>query len=308
MLSKKTLAPLAVVFLAAILFFSYKQSYVKSATDYVVISEIQIGGATANDEFVELYNATSTDVDLTGWKLRKKTSSGTESPLISSMSGMIKAHGFFLITHPDVSGNYQYDNIYSSGSYSLSNNNTVILKNSSDTTIDLVGYGDSASDYETQPAINPAVGESIERKAFETSSVESMTVGSDTTRGNSYDSNNNYNDLILRNIPNPQGTISDSENPEVEVSPTPNLSETPTPTQEPTSTLTPTEEPQPSETPTPTPDEITSTPTPTETPQPPITKEYYMPFLGVSCKFNYVSARFGFIIMRVPVFSCAKSQ
>ena len=38
----------------------------------------------ANYEFVELYNAGANPVDLTGWTLKKKTSSGSEGSLVSA--------------------------------------------------------------------------------------------------------------------------------------------------------------------------------------------------------------------------------
>src|SRR3989337_4340951 len=105
------------------LLFSYKTSFVKSQTDHLVISEILVIGSSANDEFVEVYNPTASDIDITGWKLRKENSSGTESPLVASLSGTIKSHEFFLVVHPDVAADYQYDNTYSSPSYVLSHTN-----------------------------------------------------------------------------------------------------------------------------------------------------------------------------------------
>src|SRR3990170_744141 len=69
-----------------------------SVASHIVISEIQVGGSVANDEFVELYNPTGDAVDLTGWRLRKEGPSPLN--LVLSMSGVIAPHGYFLIAHP----------------------------------------------------------------------------------------------------------------------------------------------------------------------------------------------------------------
>ena len=50
-------------------------SIAKAATDNstVVISQIQVSGTgNAHQEFVELYNPTTSDIDLTNWELAKK--------------------------------------------------------------------------------------------------------------------------------------------------------------------------------------------------------------------------------------------
>src|SRR3989344_2714382 len=83
--------------LIVILLFKAKSTYSALAT-YVVISEVQIGGGVADDEFVELYNPTESSVDLSGWRLTRKNTAGTtENNLVASLSGSIPAHGYFLI-------------------------------------------------------------------------------------------------------------------------------------------------------------------------------------------------------------------
>lgn len=69
------------------------------ATQYdVVINEIAWMGTQfdANDEWIELYNTTSLDINLNGWSL----SSSDNSPDIM-LSGTIPAHGFFLLERTD---------------------------------------------------------------------------------------------------------------------------------------------------------------------------------------------------------------
>ncbi len=311
-------------FLFSLLYFSYKTSLVKSQTDHPVISEIQVSGSSANDEFIELYNPTGSDVDITGWKLRRINSGGTESALVSSISGTIKPHGFFLITHPDVAGNYEFDDLYSSASYAITNDNTVILKDPENAEVDKVGFG-TATDPETQATSDPPANGSLERKANESSDVESMTAGDDKDKGNPYDTNNNFNDFVIRENSNPQNSLSAAEFFQETPSNTPSPSETPTETPEitPTPTEEPTETPEPSPTVTPTPTvtveptEVPSTTlTPTETPKTTITPEptliptniYKFSLINVSCRFNYNFVRFGFLRLRVPLFSCSRAQ
>ena len=228
--------------------------------DYIVISEVQIGGGTADDEFVELYNPTSTSVNLSGWRLTRKTSGGTQSNLVASISGNIASHGYFLIAHPDYDGSVAEDLVYSATSSAMAANNTVLLYSDAEVTlVDKVGMG-TATDVETTATLNPSTDGSAERKAHSSSTSESMgSGGADETHGNGEDTNNNLNDFVTRTTSDPQNSLSTTETPPAET-PTATLTPTetttpttePTPTSEPTATLTPTLEPTSTEEPSPT--------------------------------------------------------
>jgi len=223
-----------------------------SAAGHVVISEIQIEGdatITDNDEFVELYNPKNTPEIMTGWRLGRKNSSGTEANLVNDLNGTIPAHGFFLIGYDGgYNGSVSLDAIYTGKSYALKNNYTVLLYNDSGTLVDSVGFG-TAKDFENSPfPTNPPANGSIERKPG----------GLEEFAGNGEDTDNNANDFITRAISDPQNAGSPPEPPEEAITPTT------TPTVTPTVTVTPTEEvPTPTTTVTPT---ITQTPTPTVSP------------------------------------------
>jgi hypothetical protein len=99
----------------------------------VVISEIAWMGtqASANDEWIELYNNTNQAIALTGWKLQ--AADGT--PTIA-LSGVIPAHGFFLLERTDDStvNDIPADQIYTGA---LSNSGeTLFLKDPSGNVID----------------------------------------------------------------------------------------------------------------------------------------------------------------------------
>ncbi len=113
-----------------------------SVANHIVISEISAGtDASAEDEFVELYNPTDAAVDLVGWSLKKKTASGAETNLVSkaAFSGIIAPKSFFLIAHQKYSGAKTADLIYSANSQNLAYaSNTAVIYNANDQTVDEV--------------------------------------------------------------------------------------------------------------------------------------------------------------------------
>jgi len=129
------------VFVASL--FLLRLNHIKiaySITDHVVISEIQTSGSgDTDDEFVELYNPTNNAVNLNNWKLTKKTQLGTESDLVTSFSGSIPAHGYFLIAHNDYDGTPVEDITYNVTI--LADNNTVLLYDELSSLVDKVGLG-----------------------------------------------------------------------------------------------------------------------------------------------------------------------
>jgi len=251
---------------------SSSTSYAERA-DHIVVSEIQIGGdteeAASNDEFVEIYNPTNSNVDLSNWELLKKTSAGTEFTQIATLSGIIKPGEYLLIAHEEYNGTTSADIIYNNNS--VASNNTLLLRDNSGVEVDKVGMG-TAQDFEGMgTASSPGNNRSIERKAFTDSTPADMAPeGIHENSGNSEDSDNNNLDFVLRPTAagaNPQNSQSPIE---TDVAPTPTESVVPTESISPTTTIeptaTPTDQPSPTETTTPT-NIPTSTPTPTSAPK-----------------------------------------
>lgn len=140
----------------------------------ILINEVQFHGETNRDEFIELFNPGLDDVDLSGWTLRKKTSGGSESALVSSSSfeGVIPAGDYFLIataqTEDDGSSKYRGavlpDLHFSGQTYYIAADNTILLYGPNGSLIDLVGYG-QAEDYDGEPfPDNPPPGVSLGRR------------------------------------------------------------------------------------------------------------------------------------------------
>ncbi len=178
----------------------------------VIISEIQISGATADDEFVELYNPTASDINLQGWKLARRITSATSSysyNLLSSFpAATIPSHGYFLIAHPTgYDGAVPADQTYSSDSYYIASDNAVILySDAGQTIVDLVGFG-TASSSETATIANPAANQSVERKSCSTSTAATLFSGEHKWQGNGYDLDDNSQDFVAQANSSPQNSL-----------------------------------------------------------------------------------------------------
>lgn len=254
--------------LGVLAFISFgQQNQAKAATNHIVISQIQIAGTTAKDEFVELYNPTDVAVNLAKWRLSRETQTGTSSAiLVASMSGTIAPRSYFLVTSNEAAASSSADLKYSNMSNHIAANNSVILSsNAGITVVDKVGLG-TAVDAETADIANPATNGSVIRKASANSTAQTLlTGGSEAMFGNGYDTDNNSADFVSVTTSFPRNSASPQAQPTPTNTPTPTATPTPTFTPTPTMTPIPTETPTPTNTPTPT---VTPSPTPTATPTP----------------------------------------
>ncbi len=197
----------------------------------LVISEIQTGGATASDEFIELYNRTPDAIDLSFWSIQYKDGAAdtlsTSSPASKiNLGGTIPGFGFFLVANSDgydYSGTKAANVTYtdtnfalaaSGGTVFLANNQTALTSSTESAVQDKVAWGSGALYPEGAATPSPADNGSIERKAFSDATITSMTTGIDAAMGNAYDSDNNLNDFISRATADPQNT-GDTESTEM---------------------------------------------------------------------------------------------
>jgi len=201
--------------------------------DHVVISEFATrGSSSAYDEFVELYNPTSSAIDIGNWIFEYWNDTAWVYYSFSSYVAIgtipsgatIPAHGFYLWgNNRGYSGPTPDWNTYGGGLSDgpVGSPRGIRLKMPDNVTvIDTVVYeGDgNTSNAEAEgglTATNAATPpNSVERKAQSTSTASSMAPGGvDENSGNAYDSNNNYNDWVRRSSRNPQNSSSTLENP-----------------------------------------------------------------------------------------------
>jgi hypothetical protein len=174
---------------------------------HVVISEIQFSGSTGSTtrDFIELYNPTGTDLNLAGWKLRKRTQSGNESSLkVFGTGKSIPAHGFFLWANSD-DGYAASIGADESSTASLAAHNSLALEDSSGTVIDAVAWGvDLQNPFFEGMSLTAVLeaNQSLERKAWQRSCLSPFASGE--LWGNGCDTDNNSGDFEVRALAHPQ--------------------------------------------------------------------------------------------------------
>jgi len=131
----------------------------------LLITEAQISGLNdEKQEFVEIYNQSENDIDLTGWYMQRKTKSGQNFtsfvPKSLFENKIIKSGEYFLIAREDSDFSEISDVIVNKP---LTEDNVLVLKNAQGLVVDKLGWG-KAQDYETEPADNPLAGKSLSRK------------------------------------------------------------------------------------------------------------------------------------------------
>lgn len=138
------------------------------SVDHLVISVIQIAGASTTNDFVKIYNPTSVAVDISGWKLRKKTQTATEyaSVRVFASGKTIQPQDYFLWANSE-NGFAQGLGADESSTQTLAANNSLALLDSSGFIIDAVAWGSGHVDPYIEGTAypdNPAANQVLSRK------------------------------------------------------------------------------------------------------------------------------------------------
>ncbi|HBG81746.1 TPA: hypothetical protein DDW69_02780 [candidate division CPR2 bacterium] len=187
--------------------------------NHLVISEIRIGGESAYDEYVILYNPTLAPISIEGFRLTKKAASGTEYTLVSAFTAqIINPDDYLTISHPQSA----YESLKYSTKNSMASDNTIVLYDRAKNVVDKVGFG-KASDFETQAAVPLLKDQILSRKdnidtdnnandfQIETENVPEQNVTTST------DHNQDSQVLINEVYPDPLSTESESKDEWVEL-------------------------------------------------------------------------------------------
>lgn len=195
-----------VIFFCSILLIaiSYFSICACQAASHLIINEIQItgGAGKTSRDFIELYNPTSSKINLKGYRLVKRTKTGTTDTSIKSWTSdaYIQSKGYYLWANSE---NGWADSLLvdAATTQTISEDNGVALRNgveNSGTIIDSVGWGACQNTFiETLPfSQNPGANQSLERNHFS-------------------DTDSNAIDFILENSPSPTASEPDeSDEPE----------------------------------------------------------------------------------------------
>lgn len=162
----------------------------------ILITEIRITGGTGKteDDFIELYNPNNFEVNLKGYRLVKRTKTGTSDTGIKSWTSdvLIPANSYYLWANSGYVDIPVVADIITSAT--ISNDNGVAIRyglEDTGTIIDSVGWGEAQNIFiETNTFVNnPSANQSIQRKFQNNAFV---------------DTNNNVNDFEIKTCPSPK--------------------------------------------------------------------------------------------------------
>lgn len=189
--------------------------------DHVVISEVQIGGEDAGDEFIELYNPTDSPVELSLWSLQYVSGSAdtvsisTASKKNFSDGNILLPHSFFLVARgkdgegtdgyrgrrvPDLSHRtFSLSGASTGGKIFLVRDQYPIDNGADPDIVDNIDYS----------FLLPENNNSIERRAWMNGAcVSALPDNEGTFSGHGCDSDMIGNDFEIRAVSNPQNTES----------------------------------------------------------------------------------------------------
>ncbi|MDQ3685993.1 MAG: lamin tail domain-containing protein, partial [Acidobacteriota bacterium] len=141
----------------------------------VVISQFQVAGGTAADEFVELHNVGTSDFNLNGHRVVYRSAAGTSDVAVINWTAdtIIPPGGYYLIAQPTgydgtVTPDITFNAGGSTGTFSGASGGLALRNGAANTgtIVDSVGYGTATNAFvETATTTVPAANDSKARKS-----------------------------------------------------------------------------------------------------------------------------------------------
>ncbi|MDP3990729.1 MAG: lamin tail domain-containing protein, partial [Candidatus Nealsonbacteria bacterium] len=137
------------------------------AVSHILITEVQIeNSSSTNYDFIELYNPNGQSIDISGFQLKKKSSTGNEYSIRVFPEGtVIGGQAYFLW----MNSGYASSSVIlanSTSTQTLAGNNSIVLLDRDKNSFDSLAWGSSSSPFIEGQAFpeNPNAGENLGRK------------------------------------------------------------------------------------------------------------------------------------------------
>jgi hypothetical protein len=191
----------------------------RPGANHLVLSEVAARGATAFDEFVELYNPTAAPLDLGGYVVQYMAAGGSGgwSTKATLPAGTSLAPGrFFLITGKGYTTAAVPGDLPLTADLGFADTGHVRVIDAAALEVDRLGYTSSAASQPKEPEgtaiVATASAVSYERKASSSATASSMGPGgADEKKGNGRDSDDNSQDFVVRSQRDPQNALAAPE-------------------------------------------------------------------------------------------------
>jgi hypothetical protein len=119
----------------------------KSSLNHLLLFSVQIAGDETSNDFIKIYNTSDSDIQIEGFKLRKKSKTGADYSVKEFSSGsLIKAHNFFTWANSDSNFASSINSDISS-SVELSVDNSIALFDKNGVIIDALAWGNGVNQY-----------------------------------------------------------------------------------------------------------------------------------------------------------------
>ncbi len=156
-----------------------------TASSHLLIVAIGIAGASSTNDFIKLFNPGVAVLDLQGWKLRKKSSTGSDQSVRALSEGDSIGPGGYFVWANSAGGFSEAVGANVSSTATLAASNSVALFDASGTMVDAVAWGDGTDQYvEGLPyPTDPEAGKMLIRRS---------------TDGTFIDTDNNSEDFVIQ--------------------------------------------------------------------------------------------------------------
>jgi hypothetical protein len=133
-------------------------------SSHLLIVEVQIQGENINDDYIKIFNPLDQDLDVSGYKLRKRTSTGRESSIrVFPQETIIPSKGYLIWANKNYAAQI---GAQLQSSATLAKNNSIALLNPQGEIIDAVAWGNSDDPYKEGEVFpdNPLKNQKLIRK------------------------------------------------------------------------------------------------------------------------------------------------